>query len=133
MDTGDREASRSSRPLEYAARLPPAVRTSRLAVASLAAAVLGSPCLLGPLSNWLNWHLPQAFGQAGRYGAIHVWAIRGAMVLATALPVLAIVRIGLSRRIRAGAGVAVLALLVSLLWWGLAYLGELMWRGFRMG
>ncbi len=133
MADADREASPSSHSLEYAARLPADVRTSRLAIASLVVAILGSPCLLGPFSDWINWYGPQQFNQVGRYGFVHFWVIRGAMILATALPVAAIIRIVLSHRTRTGMSIAVIALLVSLLWWGLAYAAYLMWRGFSPG
>ena len=133
MDDADREASQASKPLDYAARLPPSVRTSRLAIASLVVAILGSPCLLGPFSNWINWYVPQEFNQVGRYGFVHVWFIRGSMILATALPFAAIIRIALSRGARTGMSIAVTALLISLLWWGLAYAMYLMWRGFSPG
>ena len=132
MADAEPEASPPSQPLEYAARLPPDVRTSRLAIASLIVAILGSPCLLGPFSNWINWYVPQGFNQVGRYGFVHFWFIRGAMILATVLPVAAIIRIALSRRTR-GMSIAVIALLISLLWWGLSYARLLMWRGFSPG
>ena len=131
MDDADREASQSSQPLDYAARLPPDIRTSRLAIASMVVAILGSPCLLGPFSNWINWYVPGQFNQVGRYGFVHSWFIRGAMILATALPVAAIIRIALSRRARTGMGIAVTALLISLLWWGMAYVAHLMWSGWQ--
>ncbi|HEV2294141.1 MAG TPA: hypothetical protein VGR35_09805 [Tepidisphaeraceae bacterium] len=131
MDDANREPSPPSQPLEYAARLPPDVRTSRLAIASLVVAILGSPCLLGPFSDWINWYVPQQFDQVGRYGFVHFWFIRGAMILATALPVAAIIRIALSRRTRTGMTIAITALVISLLWWGMAYVAYLMWSGWR--
>src|SRR4051812_2704467 len=128
MEAIDREPSPSLQPLEYAGRLPTNVRTSRFAIASLIFAVLGSPCLLVSFSNWINWYVPQQFNQLGQYGFVHFWCIRGAMVLATALPVAAIIRISLSRRTRTGMNIAVVALLISLLWWGMSYAVSLIWR-----
>jgi hypothetical protein len=127
------EADQDSQPLEYAARLPPDARVSRLAIISLVVALLGCPCLLGAFSNWINWYVPGQFRQTSRYGFVHFYFIRGTMILATTLPVAAIIRIGLSRRTRTGIGIAVIALLISLLWWGLAYAMSLMWRGFSPG
>jgi hypothetical protein len=132
MDDADQEPSPPSRPLEYAARLPAGVRTSRLAITSLVVAILGSPCLLGPFSNWIDWYVPQQFNQVGRYGFVPFWFIRGAMILATALPAAAIIRVALSRRTRSGIWIAVTALLISLLWWGWAYLMYQMWSGLRI-
>lgn len=131
MDDADPEASQSSQLLEYAARLPPDVRTSRLAIASLVVAIFGSPCFLAPFSSWINWYVPQEFNQVGRYGFVHSWFIRGSMILATALSTAAIIRIGLSRRTRTGMSIAIIALLISLLWWGLAYLAYLTLSGWR--
>ena len=132
MADANREVSSSSPPLEYAARVPANLRASRLATASLVVAILGSPCLLVPFSNWNNWYVPQKFNQVGHHGFVHFWFIRGGMILATALPVAAIIRIWLSRRTRTGISTAVVALLISLLWWCLASAAYFMWSGWRM-
>ena len=76
--------------------------------------------------------MPQQFNQVGRYGVVHFWFIRSAMFLATALPVAAIIRVAVSRRTRTGMAVAITALVISLLWWSLAYVTHLMWSGWRM-
>jgi hypothetical protein len=87
---------------------------------------------LGPLTGWLNKHLPLPFNQTGRYGFVQSLFMRGALLLATALPVAALIRIGLSRRTRTGMGIAVLAFLISLLWWLLVYMAYSMWSRMRM-
>src|SRR3954451_24731500 len=110
------EADQDSQPLEYAARLPPDARVSRLAIISLVVAFLGCPCLLGAFSGWINWYVPGQFRQTSRYGFVHFCFVRGTMILASALPVAAIIRIGLSRRTRTGMNIALIALAISLLW-----------------
>ena len=133
MNDGFRGSRLARRTLAYADGSTAArVRVSRLAVASLVVAVLGSPCLFGRFLSWVNWFVPGDFNQVGRYGFVHSWLIRGGMIVATVLPVVAIVRIRWSRGTRSGAGVAVAGLLVSLLWWGLISVAAAMWRDFRM-
>lgn len=104
------------------------IRDSRLAIASLFVAILGSPCLIAPLSDLINWYVPQQFNQVGRYGFIHAWIIRGAMIFATVLPVIAFIRIRLSRGTRTGTSMVVAAFSIALLWWVLTYL---LWLAFR--
>src|SRR5688572_14747615 len=103
-------------PLGYARRLPSDTRTSKLAVLALIVALLSSPCLLVPLSNWINWYVPQDFNQVGRYGYLHFWIRIGAMALATLLSIAAVIHTRASRGRLIGKTVARAALIVSLLW-----------------
>jgi hypothetical protein len=117
-------------PLDYAARLPRDTRTSKLAIVSLVTAVLGSPCLLGPLSDWINWYVPQSFRQTGIHGYVHRWFVFGAMILSTALSLTAVIRICRSRGALLGDRAAWAALILSLLWWSLPLgLLLLLWMG----
>lgn len=111
-------------------RLPPDVRTSRLAILSLIVAILGCPCLLGAISNWINWYVPAPFNQVGRYGFIHFDFVRGTMILAAVLPVVSAIRILLSNGTRTGLGIALSAVVIAGVWWGLTAMMDLAWRGF---
>jgi len=77
-------------------------RVSWLAVFSLGATILGSPCVLSQV-RVLNQFLPM-------YAA--------AAAITIAWPIVALVRIRRSRGTRTGAGWAIVALVVSLLGWG---------------
>jgi hypothetical protein len=111
--------------LDYAGRPAPGVRTSRLAAASLVVAVLCAPCLLAPLLHWLTWEAPQPVKEIFWRWPLATLFMRGSMILATALPVAAIVRIKRSKGARGGMSLAVAGLLVSILWWGLLLLALL--------
>lgn len=106
-------------PLDYARHRPQDTRTSKLAVIALLVALLSSPCLLVPLSNWINWYVPQDFNQVGRYGFLHFWVRTAAMALGTLLSTAAVIRIRASRGRLLGKTVARAALVISLLWWAL--------------
>src|SRR5687768_1368455 len=96
----------SAMPLSYARLLPPTPRTSRLAMASPIVAVLGSPCLLVPILNYINWYVPQDFNQVGRHGHWQFWTHRGALIAATALAVTALARVYVSAGTRRGLALA---------------------------
>lgn len=95
--------------LDYATRLPPNTRTSKLAIVALAVSILACPQLF----VFLN----KRFDQFARHDGLHVRL--AAMSVATALAVIAIVRVRLSRGALLGAGMAWAGLAISLLWWSL--------------
>lgn len=126
MSTADETPDRPPSPLEYARALPPDARISKLAIVALIVSVLGSPCLLGPLSNWINWHVPQQYRQTGHYGYLHFYAEIGALLLASTLSLMAIGRIRESQGRLLGKPVAWAAVIISSLWWALIALAFLL-------
>src|SRR5262245_18861904 len=54
-------------------------RLSRLAVASVPAAFLGCPIIVGEFRRWVDQYLPPQFHQTGEYGFVHLWFIVGCM------------------------------------------------------
>jgi len=132
MTAVDPKSKTASQPLNYAARMPAVTRTSRLAIASLVVALLSCPCLLGPFSKWVNAYAPAQLRNTTRCEAAHFWFIRSAMILATALPLAAILRILRSRRTRTGYSLSLVALLIALVWWGLAFVAYTMLSHWRM-
>src|SRR4051812_1249877 len=100
-------------PLSYASRTPTDSRYSWLAIVSLIVAVLASPCLVA---------------QLGIFGEVEIYI---AMIIATILPVAAIVKIRMSNGTRKGTTMAVVALLIAMMWWGLAVLGHWIFRGWH--
>lgn len=91
-------------------------RMSRLAIAAVIVAVLGSPFVLIPLLGWIDangWEIA---------GIRLTWPVRraivkGGMLAATVAPVVGIVHVAWSRGKRRGMNVAVVALIISLIWW----------------
>src|SRR5262245_22477915 len=94
-------------------------RLSRLAVASVPAAFLGCPIIVGEFRRWVDQYLPPQFHQTGEYGFVHLWFIVGCMSVASFVPALALLRIVSARGRRSGVLVAAGAFSVSLLWWAL--------------
>ena len=93
---------RPSQTLMYARGVPDDARVSWLAIASLPVAVLASPCVLSQVR-----------------GLNQVWAfLVVGMVIAIALPIVALIRIHRSRGTRTGIAWAVVALLISVVGWG---------------
>jgi hypothetical protein len=100
--------------LDYTA-IPPPGRISKFSLLALLLAIVSSPCLLSPLSSWINLYLPQQFREPG--GRFSHFAIRtGVMVVATLVSALAYVRARASRG-AIGTGVARAALIISIAWW----------------
>ena len=122
----------AAEPLSYASPAPPALRTSRLAIASVVCAVLGSPCVAGSFLNWLNQHAPTVLGHLGGYHAWRTWTKNWLLIIVTLLPLAAVLRITLSRGRLKGVGIACVGFLISLLWWGLILYAWWIMRDFRM-
>jgi len=119
--------------LSYASPAPRTPRTSRLAIASVVCAVLGSPCVAGSLLNWLNQHAPTVLGHLGGYHTWRTWTKNWLLIIVTLLPLAAVLRITLSRGRLKGVGIACVGFLISLLWWGLILYVWWIMRDFRMG
>jgi hypothetical protein len=82
------------------------VRVSRLAVASLVVAVAASPCVMSQV-------------MPGRGATPYLFAPAAVSI---AVPIVALVRIGRSRGTRTGMAWAVVALVLSVIGWGLIFL-----------
>jgi len=100
-----------------AAKYPPAGQAapfSLLAIVSLIVAVMGSPCLTS--------QIPGISGNTG---------VAIGMIIATLLPIAALVRIHFSRVTLRGTGLAVAGLLLALAWWVTGALFAWMFKGFH--
>jgi hypothetical protein len=122
--TEERNPPPPSQGLDYAARLPPNARKSKLAVVALAASILACPQLFV--------FLGKRFDQFARVDSLRLRL--AAMSVATALATVALLRVRLSRGTLLGAGMASAGLAISLLWWllmALVFLMFMSWGGPR--
>jgi len=108
----DRDGANGTDPgtLDYASRSSTTRRLSKLAVTSLIVSLLASPFVAGP---FLVFNAPEGLSYYVPVGyTVLVLAIAG-----TALPVIALVRIGRSNRTLSGGGLAVAGVIISVCWW----------------
>lgn len=113
----DPTSGRERRSLSYATGLPRDVRVSKLAFFAVGMSILFSPCILGSISDALNWNLPQAYRQTAAYGYWHRRIILTAMSISSTLSLCAFLRIRFSGGRLLGVKVARFAFVLSLIWW----------------
>jgi hypothetical protein len=127
MSHSNTPPSRSAQALPYATPRPGGPQISGLAIVSLALAILGSPCVTAPLLGALRRYGPYLL--VSPRSVWWTYCKNGPLVLITLLPLVAIARIRLSRPRLTGIRIALVALAIAELWWGLALLSWWLTRG----
>ena len=124
-----RDDPKDSATLSYVAGGAVDRRMSRLAIAAIPAGILCCPCLLSVLLGPIMTNLPHALVKAGVFTWLLRWGVLTLMLVTTAVPLAAVVRVGTSQGRRSGMPLAVAGLSLALLWWLLLVLFKLTFRG----